>query len=488
MTPTCRVATTAMLGATLLLAAPATKAQSPGCAPNTRCLTVTGTGRPQATGASIAQCRGRFADFIVPRTTIPADYAGPWFTPNLIENAHTGVPQSVRPWRGFDPRNVGERLSYLLALRNYAFASEVVRSLTPALTADGDYLDPAGGTVPDDQRAQHWYPAPRMIYGSPNTPGSREAAHGMTLERTVRIGELGGNTVAFRNYAVAYYDARGARTYARVWSTATPGVDTPRLQHMRFAEHALVVKLLYSAARPSDFSQDLLAGSHALDILPDPGGSPVTVRLLQIDIAVKDDRAGATGWYFATYAFDHASAGTSPWRKMVPVGLMWGNDPSGPPITESWINPGAPAYAKAHLGVDGRLNGPVDNQSSACMSCHSTAQAPTLAGMTPPASGPCAPMRANWFRNLSGASPFGRFDPQGSTCETSLDGLTVTATDYSLQLAATVTRAVSTQASFNPCTWDDANPPTAVPPAPPVAAPAVGPPARVFEVIRDSTE
>jgi hypothetical protein len=42
---------------------------------------------------------------------------------------------------------------------------------------------------------------------------------------------------------------------------------------------------------------------------------------------------------------------------MVPVGLMWGNDPSGPPIKESWINPGAPAYAKAHLGVDDRLNG-----------------------------------------------------------------------------------------------------------------------------------
>ena len=34
-------------------------------------------------------------------------------------------------------------------------------------------------------------------------------------------------------------------------------------------------------------------------------GSPDTsVRLLQVDIAVKDQRAGPTGWYFATYAYD----------------------------------------------------------------------------------------------------------------------------------------------------------------------------------------
>jgi hypothetical protein len=129
---------------------------------------------------------------------------------------------------------------------------------------------------------------------------------------------------------------------------------------------------------------------------------------------------------------------------------------TGPPLKETWIHPAAPAYAKAHLGVDGRLNGPVDNPASACMSCHSTAQAPSLANMIPPASGPCAPMRSNWFRNLAGTTAFGRFDPEGSTCETALNGVTVTSADYSLQLAATVTRALSAeQSSFNPCTWDN---------------------------------
>ena len=459
-----------------------------GCAPGARCIRVTQTGKPSSSGGSIAQCRGEFADFMVPRATIPAAYAGPWFQPNLIENAHTGVPSGTRPWRNFDPRNVSQRLAYLLALRNYAFASEPVRSMTPQLTADSDYFDATGGTVPANQRSQKWYPAPRMIFGSPSTSGVREAARGMTLERPVDVGELGGNTAVFRNYAVAYYDARGARTFARVWSTATPGIDTPDRSRMRFTAGGLVYKLLYSAARPTDFPQDLLAGSHTVQILPNSSGAPLTVRLLQIDIAVKDERAGPTGWYFATYAFDRTVPGNSPWRKMVPVGLMWGNDPGGLPLAESWINPGAPAYAKAHLGVDDRLNGPVDNEDSACMSCHSTAQSPSLANMVPPDGGGCGSMRASWFRNLPGTQAFGRFDPEGAQCLTALNGLTLTAADYSLQLASTVTRAISTtQESFNPCTWDDANPPSAgpTPPSGPAGmAPGQKPP-RVFPVTRD---
>jgi len=458
-----------------------------GCAPGARCIRTSLNGRPQAGGTAIAQCRGEFADFIVPRNTIPPSYAGPWFTPNLIENAHSGIPQGTRPWRNVDPRVESQRLAYLLSLRNYAFASEQVRSLIPSLTAETDYSDPAGRIVPAAQRTQKWYPAPRMMFGNPSTPGSgaREAAFGMTLERRVGSGELAGNTQAFRNYAVAYYDARGARTYARVWSTATPGVDSPQRQHMKITAGGLVFKLLFSAARPGDFPVDILDGSLSVKIIPNSDGIPIDVRLLQIDIAVKDDRAGATGWYFATYAYDRSVAGTSPWRKMAPVGLMWGNDPTGPPIVESWINPAAPAYAKAHLGVDGRLNGPVDNPASACMSCHSTAQAPSLAPILPPSSGVCLPQRPNWFRNLAGATPFGRFDPNG-TCQTALNGITLTAGDYSLQLSDTVSRAVAGAATFNPCTWDDAAPPSATPPVP--AGPAAGGRGvtpRVFTVTRD---
>lgn len=123
-----------------------------GCAPGARCLSVTGTGRPLASGTFVAQCRGKFADFIVPKTTLPGAYAGPWFQPNLLEQASTGVPSGSRPWLAFDPRDPDERLAYALALRNYAFSSAVVRGLTPQLTADADYRDAAGGTVTAAQR------------------------------------------------------------------------------------------------------------------------------------------------------------------------------------------------------------------------------------------------------------------------------------------------------------------------------------------------
>jgi hypothetical protein len=128
--------------------------------------------------------------------------------------------------------------------------------------------------------------------------------------------------------------------------------------------------------------------------------------------------------------------------KMAPVGLMWGNDPAGAPLTESWINPAAPTYARAHLGVEGRLNGPVDNPASACMSCHSTAQAPALAPMLPTAACAQPPFRADWFRNLRGTTAFGRRQARGGACQTDASGITITAADYSLQLSSTVARAL----------------------------------------------
>jgi hypothetical protein len=306
----------------------------------------------------------------------------------------------------------------------------------------------------------------------------------MTQERRVNPKELAGNTAAFLNYAVAYYDARGAHAYERVWSASSPGLDVANSGEMQVGADGFVYKLLFSAATPEMFAVDPLAGSLSVSVLPTPGGPPVIVRLLQIDIAVKDARSPTTGWYFATYAFDREAPGASPWRKMVPVGLTWGNDPKGPPLVESWINPAAPAYAAAHLGAGGRLNGPVDNPASACMSCHGTAQAPSVANMIPPAAGPCVAQQSNWFRNLSGAQTFGRFDDTNkTTCETALNGTTVTAADYSLQLAATVTRSLAAT-TFNPCTWDTAKPPPA-PPGPVGRVTNAGKQVKVFEITRD---
>jgi hypothetical protein len=136
-----------LAAATVAPAAPL-ESNATGCAPGARCISVTSSGRPSASGASVAQCRRLFPDFIVPKSTVPSTYTGPWFTPERVETATTNGPTAARPWFNFDPTVEAERLRYLLALRNYAFTSRDLRRFTPQLTADSNYRDQAGGVSP----------------------------------------------------------------------------------------------------------------------------------------------------------------------------------------------------------------------------------------------------------------------------------------------------------------------------------------------------
>ena len=86
-----------------------------------------------------------------------------------------------------------------------------------------------------------------------------------------------------------------------------------------------------------------------------------------------------------TYGYDGNAKGATPWERMVPLGLQWGNNPkvtfaetcqvpNGPcdysKLTEQWINEQAvkdlatPPLNFNHLGFGGRLAGPVDNPKS----------------------------------------------------------------------------------------------------------------------------
>jgi len=109
--------------------------------------------------------------------------------------------------------------------------------------------------------------------------------------------------------------------------------------------------------------------------------------VMQFDIIVKDTASSPkTGWVFSTLVYD-ASASGDAWDKMVPLGVMWGNDPgvTSNALHETWINPKAPPYATMTLGWGGRLSGPNDGArndiqvgkkvmsnypDSSCMSCH----------------------------------------------------------------------------------------------------------------------
>jgi hypothetical protein len=87
-----------------------------------------------------------------------------------------------------------------------------------------------------------------------------------------------------------------------------------------------------------------------------------------------------------------APEGDSPWHKMLPLGLAWGNDPgikavsdelgAAPerPLHETVIAKLAPKHGVRTLGWGGRMNGPIDNPLSSCMSCHQTSQVASFCG------------------------------------------------------------------------------------------------------------
>jgi hypothetical protein len=306
-----------------------------------------------------------------------------------------------------------------------------------------------------------WYNAPWQDQGF----NGREPIHGLTRERVTPAGELDRcQTLPWNNYAVGFYNSAGATTLGRIW--ANHGRPDPTMAIM--PEGTVGAKLLFTTAPVAQ--APYLAGSPTWNAMvydpnynppagpPPPGPPPPRslqqLRLLQIDVAVKDNRV-PTGWVFGTFVYGGGPQGDAPcppastapdpvgrdWNGVQPIGLMWGNDPgysgSGP-LAETWLNP---AVHMPHVGYQGRLNGPVDNPASSCLSCHSTAQWPSAASMIPPTSGDIAP----WFRNIASGTPFGYQPPPSGPPPAAPQSL-----DYSLQVQVGFRNFTTRNAAANP--------------------------------------
>ncbi len=285
-----------------------------------------------------------------------------------------------------------------------------------------------------DNRKRKWYHAPWMEW---DTYG-REYVHGLTRERTGNLAEptgLGdpGAGKRAQTWAVGFYNPLGGYTIGQVWKD--PNHPNPRAS--QFPEGTVAAKLLFTEFTATDLpamsgSLEWQAAIHKDPTCqrrpPQADGSeptkcerdyPKSLRLAQLDVAVKDSRAGKTQWVFGTFAFNgKVSTDQSPllpagtlWNKLVPVGLMWGNDPTIPPQAFGTLQEtrDLPTGLYQHLGCGGRLNGPIDNPVSSCLSCHMTAQfpvrSPTPKSIIPKA---CDRQQANmeYFRNLSPADLF----------------------------------------------------------------------------------
>ncbi|RAZ91839.1 hypothetical protein DPM33_05000 [Mesorhizobium hawassense] len=408
-----------------------TAQEATGCASGTRCLKVTKDGKVDAAGTFVAQCSGRFPDFIAPQARING-WAGERF--RLSQNYPPADAGTDAPWRTIDFRTPEGADAYVLALRDYAYEGMIEADFRPEASA-----------------GRRWYHMPMMNFGS----GSREFVHGLTEERPVTGPELGLKSgVRIRDFAVGFYNAAAATTIARVWAA-----DDPSLVNTAFPPGSMSFKVLFSTAQAADFADgiDRLAGAPTWQIYEN--GQTIDVRLMQMDVAAAAPDT-QTGWVFGTLAYDASAADTSTWRRMRPVGLSWGNDVGVKPseiaagtkkLQETIVSSLAPAFAAQHLGWAGRMNGPVDNPVSGCLSCHGTSQSPR-APLIPMNSCTTEDQKLFWFRNVPGSVAFGQVDQ--STCQPSSSGNPMAALDYSLQMAVAVQNVLQFR-EVNPCAGAD---------------------------------
>lgn len=369
-----------------------------------------------ATAAGHAQTRAPFSSLGVlsaPTPTpfadsnglIPPNYHGPLFKLSHDYPA-TVAPPGELPWRkaiGNGPITVSNAGAYTAALKDYV-AADMRLMLTDSPKWNAEKLG--------------WYSEPWTGY-------LREATHGVYVGSSPFPAELfngSGLTKPFTTYVLTFYDKRAGNALYNIWDKAAtnPKITTAAAQ---FADGAVIVKAAFSSANADVWP--VMQGAQQWTVYvstnatkhtdPSPKPEMDQASFFQFDIIVKDPKsAPATGWVFTTLVYDKDAPGSDFWDKMVPLGTMWGNDPqinsatSKEPLTQTWINPQAPAYSKMTLGWGGRLSGPNDGAvndavidaavpvvspnlpSSSCMSCHSVAEWPMKSFLLPTATDPQA--------------------------------------------------------------------------------------------------
>jgi hypothetical protein len=236
--------------------------------------------------------------------------------------------------------------------------------------------------------SEDWWIVPWLDY----TGFGREPLMGLTKERGPDPGDLSpSSTGNHQVWAVGFYNAPGAAIVGEIFENPC---DPNYPANVRFPEGTVSIKFLFTDA-PTD-QVEYLANAPVFHAFLDPPNRSVQpqdrirreVRLLQVDIAVRDSRADPVGWVFGTFAWIGLPRGDTLFDNLEPVALQWGDDPnvtSPSRIRETWINPllegviyGWPE--RPMLGFHGRANGPADNVRSSCLSCHASARIPSAPG------------------------------------------------------------------------------------------------------------
>lgn len=356
----------------------------------------------------------------------PASYKGPTFT--LSQNYPNTPPQGTLPaffklLPAKPDNNFETWRAYMDAAKAYCLEGNV----------EADWYV-------QNNKVRNWYHMPWQHYG----PLGREGIHGLTKEAQIQARQLAaGQAATGQTYAVGIYNDIGAYTLGQVWKDPQNPDPSFTSKPNSFANGTVVCKALFADIDRSTvpfLANPVLWQGYITETFQSANRKLKEVALIQMDIAVRDTRMSDTGWLFGTFQYNGAKTGKAGWDNLVPVGIMWGNDPQvtsndytnpeptvtkiNPALQQTAINADTQELPPTHLGWNGRLNGPVDNPNSSCLSCHMTAEAPQVAIMNPlfqadpPAVGSADWMK--WFQNIPAGVPF--------TAGTQ-------STDYSLQMS-----------------------------------------------------
>lgn len=443
---------------------------------------------PRQDSPSAQECLYNFPSFDLPPEVmgaLPAEKKNA-----LLFELSQCYPQQLTdetlPWvvdgRELNYRSASEARAYLGAILKYAYAGNLEVNW-----------------IVQRNQPVRWFHAPWLHFGGTG----REPLHGLTYELASEPGALDiQQKRSVQNWAVSVYNARGGFVLGQVWKGVRhPNPDTlPHPEASVFPNGTVAIKLLFTEATKDEVRY--LSGQEGFEweayiyenIPKDPRRPDPTarrrverLRLLQVDVAVRDDRA-LTRWVFGTFIYnDHLTVPPypgcepkeSPWCKVVPVGLMSGNDPtltaeepspSNPPAESIFIDAGMlptelleANKGRVGLGRGGRLNGPVDDKKSSCLSCHATASWPQFDRVPP--QGLATEKQMYWFRNFNvGAAGSGKQSFWPGT----------EALDYSLQLSSGLRNFHSCRGAI-PVVADCQPSPTPTPSPSPARSPAASP-------------
>lgn len=322
---------------------------------------------------------------------VPDGYSGKTFELSQDYPQAYDSTKAKYPWQDIDFTDRNKYQNYMDTVLKYCFEGNT----------DHDFKV-------QKNTIRKWYHAPWMhnddqyivntSHDSIYVGAGREALRGLTQEITSKPGQIHDlQKNPSQTWAISFYNEPGGYTFGKVWKGQSPDINKSD-----FPEGTVCFKLIFTDAPVEEVP--FLKGSlewdaHIYDntVKKDIKGKVVKkVRLLQVDIAVKDSRAPHTQWAFGTFIYNNAKEGKNWYEKLDPVGIGWDNDVDqmndinrfpnnfiNTKLKESIINASLlknsnsgnnqdQAYV-THLGIGGRMNGPVDNQRSSCISCHSRA-------------------------------------------------------------------------------------------------------------------